>query len=826
MNHDLLTEAKHALSLAGWQIIDEPVWPGAEDSFLARRNYWGRGWMTPVVCAQPSATDLRSLVTDLDRYFADLGDVDFREVLVIVDSAEMCDKNPVTLTGSSSRIVVQTPDQLLRSSIDFQPYLSSLARAYDESPDGLANYYVRPFDVAGIDIENELIDWIAGSESPGDDDSPSPLEVARPVAILGAYGIGKSSFATRIASQLAQAALADPDRRIPILIRLGELSGEQTLEGLLGKHFTATHQINGYSFGAFEALNRRGHLVVILDGFDEMKQLLSWREFRYNLVQLNRLQIGASRLVILGRPTAFENDAQYQHALHGRRQVGTRLIQEEGWPDYQELELAPLNSEQISGFTERYLIYRDSPLVSDEKRMLRLRGQLKSPQLKDIARRPVQLRMLVEILPEYHGAIENLDIARIYDIFIDQLIDEVIAREERKHSRLAFSAADRRQFLTSFAYWLWNARDAGIVTTDMIPEVLVEPFAKGEEIETVRRDLVAGSPLDRRVGERIRFPHRSFQEFLVAETIWKRLRSGDLTLAEADHLITAEVAEFMELQRGSAEETLAQRLLPMLDSPIRLRTCSAVFLNEQVVSGLYRRMLDRGSNQPLNNAELLMIALWTHRNPSSEKRIRLDDVLQVKSASSIYLLMCGLLVDSGSRRDGTSLVELLGAMAIQTKEVERITAQRVKSGSVVLLHENWVAKAERDGIKVGRITGKAHIRVERQGKQEIVEGENIAVRWMTDFSVTLCQKVRFVKNGTSLDIRGLRPHLASLLSRGPFVSDWIRNDALDPTIVRREEFLLAPDAAIRTAVSEMAAASSRIRELAEAGRLSSAELRA
>ncbi|MET9387928.1 NACHT domain-containing protein [Streptomyces sp. NPDC002928] len=826
MDKHLISEAKRALSLAGWQIVDKPVWSGPERSFLARRSQFGRVWTAPVVCVGLENADLDSLLEELEGHFAaQLESREFGEVLVVVDEAEARDLDPDVLGHRLPCFIVRTPDQLLRESIDFGSYLNSLATIFDDSSDGLASYYVRPLDSMGMDIEEEITRWIDAPETIADK-APPYLDPTQPVAVLGAYGIGKSSLATRLASQLAQAALENQDCRIPVLIRLGEVSGEQTLEGLLGKHFTATHQVNGYSFAAFEALNQRGHLVVILDGFDEMKQLLSWREFRYNLSQLNRLQTGAARLIILGRPTAFENDAEYQVALHGRRYVNNRYLPEPGWPDYQELEVASLDVDKIMVFAENYLKYRKSPLVSDDRSMRQLREQLQSRQLKDIARRPVQLRMLVDILPDYRGNIEDLNVGQVYKLFIELLIQEVMVREQAKHARLRFTADARRDFLKRFAYWLWNTRDAGIVTTDMIPEGLITPFAgQDPELESVRRDLVAGSPLDRRHGERIRFPHRSFQEFLVAETIWERLKSGDLTLGEADSMINPEVAEFMALQRGPSEETLAQRLLPTLNVPIRQHTCNAVFLSDQAVSGLHERVLENGQNQPLTDAELLMIALWTLRHPSSEMSVRPEDLLKVKGPSPLYRLVCSLLINGKSRRHDPLIVELLGKIATQVSPVERITAQRVRrKDSIVMLNRNWVAKPDRGGVNIGKISGKARIAIIR-GKQEIEGGgDNLGVMWMTDLALSFYQKSSIVKSGAVIDIRSMRPKFAQILSQGPFVTDWIRNNNIDPTVMQRDEFDLLPDASLRETIKELDSVVSQVNRFAGTGRLASATL--
>src|SRR4029079_18753763 len=93
---------------------------------------------------------------------------------------------------------------------------------------------------SGEDAEQLIVDWI--------EDRPTSLDRSRPVAILGAYGLGKSSLASRLASDLARKARLDPSNRMPILIRLGEVGGTQDIASLLGKHFTDTHNVPGYSF--------------------------------------------------------------------------------------------------------------------------------------------------------------------------------------------------------------------------------------------------------------------------------------------------------------------------------------------------------------------------------------------------------------------------------------------------------------------------------------------------------------------------------------------------------------------------------------------------
>lgn len=66
-----------------------------------------------------------------------------------------------------------------------------------------------------VGLIDEVVAWLATED-------PTPL------AILGGYGAGKSSFAKRLVTQQAAQALTDPSARRPILIKLGD-----TKKGLL-----------------------------------------------------------------------------------------------------------------------------------------------------------------------------------------------------------------------------------------------------------------------------------------------------------------------------------------------------------------------------------------------------------------------------------------------------------------------------------------------------------------------------------------------------------------------------------------------------------------
>jgi hypothetical protein len=431
----------------------------------------------------------------------------------------------------------------------------------------------------------------------------------------------------------------------------------------------------------------------MFDGFDEMRQLLSWREFRHNLRELNRLCVGDARVIILGRPTAFETDAQQRMGLHGELSTpGGSTRREPGWPDYHEVELAPLSESDCRTFLRRYLDAKTNPPLTDEA-FDKLWWSVNSRALRDIARRPVQLRMLAEILPKYSGDTEQLDLVKLYDLFIDELIDRVIGREEEKQSRLAFSGDERRLFLRRVAYWLWTSSPTEQVTTDALPDELVAPFLRdGADLEATRRDLVVGAALDRRAGERVRFPHRSFQEFLVAEELWNRLTERTAAeanatprvqaaaiVADADRAVSREVADFMVMLRSAEHESAARKLLVTYQGEMSTRLVEALYFSPAIVEDVRRRLDDKASVSNIRPWELTVLALWTGRTKGAASILggleRYSSARQ-EPVDQLLALLCLLACRDESPLAAQTGARIVGRIAAGSPQIERIAPER------------------------------------------------------------------------------------------------------------------------------------------------------
>jgi len=274
-----------------------------------------------------------------------------------------------------------TVDQLESEIIDFRQYMQALRNPFAD--DGLEHYYVRSLLETGEDLETVIDSWIAGSSS-------------QPLAILAGYGMGKTSFARRIAHVLAGRALTDPSSRIPILIPLSEISSEQTLEGLLGKLLAAQNRIPGYHFSPFNELNRRGRFVRR----DEA-------EFKHNFEELNRLLGSNTRVLLLGRPSALVSEDEELWVLRGKRRSGNQIFNVPGAPEYMQLALRAYSSEQAMEFIRRYATHRseaDSALRGQAFQAADIEARIESiqrdPEMMNLVARPVQAKMLADLSTE------------------------------------------------------------------------------------------------------------------------------------------------------------------------------------------------------------------------------------------------------------------------------------------------------------------------------------------------------------------------------------------------------------------------------------------
>lgn len=434
--------------------------------------------------------------------------------------------------AQSVGFTITTVDDLESGIMDFGVYLRAMRSQFAEG--GLDQYYLPVRFDNQADAEDFLTTWLNGEHS-------------RPIAVLATYGMGKSSLAKRMAWLQAGRHLANNQARIPILIQLQDISTEQDIRGLITKHLAAQHVVHNFHYELFCELNRRGRFFLIFDGFDEMRQAMSFSDLRFNFSEINRLVEGHSRVLLLGRPTVFKDAAERQYALHGIRGETQRRVSDA--PDYVELEIQDLDAARAHELMQTYGRYalthsaaiRGEAISAEafEERLLYVRNH---PELSVLSQRPVQARMLVDLALDPYVEWRTFSRYELYQEFVQRFLE----REALKRARQRFTAEQRERFQRELAWWMWTSDHASGFEVRALPrELFSQHTAHPDEADGVARDLLMGTVLDSKSQDRYYFRHRSYLEFLVAQHVCTEEWTARSLAAVPDRL-TEEIAAFIK----------------------------------------------------------------------------------------------------------------------------------------------------------------------------------------------------------------------------------------------------------------------------------------
>lgn len=377
----------------------------------------------------------------------------------------------------------------------------------------------------------------------------------RPVAILGGYGMGKTSFCKYLIHELAQEYLKDQSKRVPIYVRLAEIAKEQELDGLLGKMLASRYRLTNYNFQDIMSLNQRGKFVFIFDGFDEMKHALTWDLFKYNFSQINRTVAGDARVIIAGRPNAFLSDAEHSWALRGTRIAGDQKIKLPDWPEYHELTIQPFSQSEAQDFLRQYLLQnlltRGDAVSEDNLSWIESRVEEFDALVhrEDFAR-PVHLKIFADIATNRSIKLKDFSIYELYDLSTQ----ETIGREMEKAERLPISGEKRARFLEDVGWWLWEKESGRALNFNPseVPQGIVRRVLSAEQQindEGLLRELFSGAFIERKFGDNFYFAHRSFLEFFVAKRL-ERASSERLALGVINTVVNEEILFFLKSGRS------------------------------------------------------------------------------------------------------------------------------------------------------------------------------------------------------------------------------------------------------------------------------------
>jgi len=330
------------------------------------------------------------------------------------------------------------------------------------------------------------------------------------ISLLGEFGTGKTWFCRHYANRQLKKYFDDPsNERIPLLITLRDFTKATTAQQLINDALIEQYKLPliGSPYETFKDLNRRGKLLLILDGFDEMAQKVDYQVIVDNFWELAKLVESNSKVILTSR-TEYFRLAKESEKILGGEEYG-RVTLELSPPKFEVLHLEPLNNSQITELIKLRKGDLEGEVIANKI--------LTKPNLVEMARKPILVELLLAALEELTQTNEDIeDIlerpSQVYLYSTNKLILRNITSE-----RTFTSAEDKIYFLCELAWEMIRSGKLQIhykSISDRIKHYF--NIETQSELDHWDYDLRNQTLLHRDAKGYYEFAHKSLAEYFVA----------------------------------------------------------------------------------------------------------------------------------------------------------------------------------------------------------------------------------------------------------------------------------------------------------------------
>jgi hypothetical protein len=383
----------------------------------------------------------------------------------------------------------------------FDQAMTRYIRAYEDKDIYKRDLFVHPTgsleSSEGVgDLETYIVTWVNSSK-----------EVH--LTILGDYGAGKTTLIERISHVAAKEFLnKQSNSRIVVLLRLKDLGTTRSIESAITNVFVNELGID-LSYRAFDALNKAGRFLILLDGFDEIPNMLAQQRVLHAFRQIDKLVEHNSKVILTCRTHFFKNNVEV-HRLHEGTALYNSIDQKYG---YKMVFIDPFSEPQIEEYLRRWA-------GQDAERYLQTIRNVYN--LSDLATRPALLNIIAKTVPQLDKLeMQTVNASSLYELYVRFWLDRDDWRSELKMSERETLAEALSEYL------LMNDLEA--VGYALIPDLgmrLSPHSAKVHSIEELDYELRTCNFLKRDHDGNYSFVHRSFMEYLLAHAMFRRVVEG------------------------------------------------------------------------------------------------------------------------------------------------------------------------------------------------------------------------------------------------------------------------------------------------------------
>lgn len=326
------------------------------------------------------------------------------------------------------------------------------------------------------------------------------------ISLLGEFGTGKTWFCRHYAYRQLQRYMEDPaNQRLPILITLRAFAKSMTPQQLVNDAFLEQYKLPfvGSAFDVFKEMNRRGKILLILDGFDEMAKQVVKQTVIDNFWELAKLVDDNSKVILTSRTEYFRWAKEAQSILGGEEYGRSTIVLSP--PKFEVLYLEAFDDDKIKEVIVRRIGHDSGEITA--KRILNI------PNLAEMARKPVLIELLLAAMSEISpDVLENQ--AQVYLYATNKLLLRNINTK-----RTFTTTADKLYFLCELAWEMIKTGQLRVYYTD-IPKRIQDYFGSKikspHELDNWDFDLRNQTLLHRDVLGYYEFAHKSLAEYFVA----------------------------------------------------------------------------------------------------------------------------------------------------------------------------------------------------------------------------------------------------------------------------------------------------------------------
>lgn len=392
-------------------------------------------------------------------------------------------------------IKIYTLDDILKNSLNARVYHSSVQNYLSQNEinfidPAIENYIGNNKSIQdNSSLEKTVLNWMASSHQ-------------NLFLLLGDYGQGKTSFCHHL---LGLYYTGESFQRIPLYIRLREVANQgYQISSILRVALQERFGLNYPSFEVLKSLSRKGMLLFIFDGLDEITLSLRWHDIHSALQEILSLSEGKSKILITSRPGVFENES---HA-------GDTLKKISGATNIKKQSVA-----RISYFDERRIKeFMKQSNVSYRTEVVD--SLLKLPTISDLIRRPFTLQMVVNSIAEEVFSKEELSSpTRLYINYTDRWLHRDAWRS-RISALPSGTGLDFKEHFVRGLAWKMFCSGRAVIDVQFIEEAVREYFSDFNGIADLIPEFVnevkVCSFLDALPNGTLEFSHHSFFQFFVA----------------------------------------------------------------------------------------------------------------------------------------------------------------------------------------------------------------------------------------------------------------------------------------------------------------------